>query len=184
MRLLLAAATAALLAGPAAAQPPRHPLPPRPSDQIRSYAPAVDRATDALLDIDLGPLLDAVDPYRRHGPRTLRDMARRDDPDFDRRLRASIYGNTERMGRVADAVAAAQPAIRRAADQIERDMAAAIDAAHAPPPPDDEYAPLPPRPDEYGPPPPPPPGDVDDDWDVDADDEAPPPDPDPDPEPN
>ena len=170
MRLLLFAAASTLIALPAAAQPPRHAPPPRPSDQIRSYAPAVDRATDALLDIDLGPLLDAVDPYRRHGPRTLRDMARRDDPDFDRRLRASIYGNAAAMGRVADAIAAAEPALRQAADQIERGMAGAIDAAEGPPPlPDDDYAA----------PPPPPAGDVDDDWDRDADDEAPPPEPEP-----
>jgi hypothetical protein len=162
MILLAVAATTAAAAAPAAAQRPR------PSDEIRAYAPAVDRATDALLDIELGPLLDAVDPYRRHGPRTLRDMARRDDPDFDRRLRASIYGNAARMGRVADAVAAAQPALRRAADQFERDVGAAIDAAEAPPP-DDAYAAPPPRP----------PGDVDDDWDLDADEEGP-----PEPEPN
>ncbi|HEV2816421.1 MAG TPA: hypothetical protein VGW40_04265 [Allosphingosinicella sp.] len=161
MRLLLIAAASTLLAAPAAAQPPRGAPPPRPSDEIRSYAPAVDRAADAFLDIDLGPLLDAVDPYRRHGPRTLRDMARRDDPDFDRRLRASIYGNAAAMGRVADAIAAAQPALRHAADQIERGMADAIDAAEAPPPPDEDYAA----------PPPPPPGDVDDDWDQDVDDE-------------
>lgn len=170
MRLLLFAAASTLIALPAAAQPPRGAPPPRPSDEIRSYAPAVDRATDAFLDIDLGPLLDAVDPYRRHGPRTLRDMARRDDPDFDRRLRASIYGNAAAMGRVADAIAAAQPALRQAADQIERGMAGAIDAAEGPPPPDDG---------DYGPPPPPPPGDVDDDWDQDTDDEAPPPEPEP-----
>jgi len=170
MRPLLVAAAVTLIAAPAAAQPRRDAPPPRPSDQIRSYAPAVDRATDALLDIDLGPLLDAVDPYRRHGPRTLRDMARRDDPDFDHRLRASIYGNAAAMGRVADAVAAAQPALRHAADQIEQGMAAAIDEAEGPPPPDDG---------DYAPPPPPPPGDVDDDWDQDADDEAPPPEPEP-----
>ena len=146
MRLLLiATASTALLAAPALAQPPR------PSDQIQAYAPAVDRATEALLNLDLGPLLDAVDPGRRHGPSTLRDMARRDDPDFDRRLRASIYGNAAAMGRVADAIAAAQPALRQAADQIERGLEEAIDG-----------------------PPPPPPGDVDDDWDLDADDEAPP----------
>lgn len=167
MRLFVIAATAAaLVAVPAFAQPPR------PSDQIEAYAPAVDRATDALLNIDLGPLLDAVDPGRPHGARTLRDMARRDDPDFDRRLRASIYGNAAAMGRVADAIAAAQPALRQAVDQIERDMAVAIDSAAPPGPPG-------PPPgygdDEFAPPPGPPPGDVDDDWDLDADDEAPPP---------
>ena len=169
MRPLLLVAASTMLAAPAAAQPPRGAPPPRPSDEIRSYAPAVDRATDALLNLDLGPLLDAVDPYRRHGPHTLRDMARRDDPDFDRRLRASIYGNAAAMGRVADAVAAAEPALRQAADQIQRGMAAAIDSAEAPPPPGGEYAP----------PPPPPPGDVDDDWDPDSDDDAPPPEPEP-----
>ena len=97
-------------------------------------------------------------------------MARRDDPDFDRRLRASIYGNAAAMGRVADAIAAAQPALRRAADQIEQGMAGAIDAAEGPPPPPD---------DDYAAPPPPPAGDVDDDWDQDDDDEAPPPEPEP-----
>lgn len=162
MRMILLGLAAMAAATPAAAQPPR------PSDEIRSYAPAVDRATDALLNIDLGPLLDAVDPYRRHGPRTLRDMARRDDPDFDRRLRASIYGNAAAMGRVADAVAAAQPALRQAVDQIERDMAIAIDAASPPGPP-------PGYDDSIEGPPGPPPGDVDDDWDLDADEEAPPP---------
>jgi hypothetical protein len=158
MRLLLIAAASTLLAVPAAAQPPR------PSDEIRSYAPALDRTTEALLDVDLGPLLDAIDPGRRHYDRTLRDIARRDDPDFDRRMRASIYGNAARIGRAADAMAAAAPALRGAVEQVQRDMDAAIDAR----------------------PPGPPPGDVDDDWD--RDDEGAPPEPDdedgPPPEPN
>ncbi|MDX6284408.1 MAG: hypothetical protein QOH03_5479 [Kribbellaceae bacterium] len=146
MRLLLIAAVSALLTAPAAAQPPR------PSEQIEAYAPALDRTTDALLDVDLGPLLDALDPYRPHRERTLRDIARRDNPDFDRRLRASIYGNAERMGRAADAMAAAEPALRQAVDRVQRDLDAAINA----------------------PPPGPPPGDVNDDWDRDADEGAPP----------
>jgi hypothetical protein len=148
MRMILLGLAAMVTAIPAAAQPPR------PSDEIRSYAPALDRTTEALLDVDLGPLLDAIDPYRRHSDRTLRDIARRDDPDFDRRMRASIYGNAARIGRAADAMAAAAPALRSAVDQVQRDMEAAIDA----------------------PPPGPPPGDVDDDWD--RDDEGPPPEPD------
>jgi hypothetical protein len=149
MRLLLVAAVATLIAVPAAAQPPR------PSDEIRDYAPALDRTTEALLDVDLGPLLDALDPYRPHYDRTLRDVARRGDPDFDRRMRASIYRNTARIGRTADAMAAAAPALRRAVDQIQRDMDAAINAS----------------------PPGPPPGDVDDDWDPDPDEDGPAPEP-------
>ena len=153
MRRVLIAATAAtaatfLVAGPAFAQPPR------PSEQIQDYAPAIDRAADALLNVDLGPVLDAADPYRRHHRRTLRDMARRNDPDFERRMHASIYGTADRMGRAADAFAAAEPALRRAFDQFEHDMAAAL------------YAPPPPRVrpgDRLAPPPAPPPPDQDDD---------------------
>ena len=86
---------------------------------------------DAMLNLDLGPILDAADPYRRHHRRTLRDMARRDDPDFERRMHATIYGTAATMGRAADAFAAAEPAMRRSLTQFERDMAAAM---AAPPP--------------------------------------------------
>jgi hypothetical protein len=123
------------VAAPAAAQPPR------PSEQIQDYAPAIDRSADALLNLDLGPILDAVDPYRPHHRRTLRDMARRDDPDFERRMHATIYGTAATMGRAADAFAAAEPALRRAVTQFERDMEAAM---AAPPPrrhPDDRPPP-------------------------------------------
>src|SRR5215218_10478130 len=114
MRLLLIAAAATLAAMPAAAQPPR------PSDTIQEYAPAIDRTADAMLNLDLGPILDAADPHRRHHRRTLRDMARRDDPDFDRRMHATIYGSAATMARAADAFAAAEPALRRAMTQFQR----------------------------------------------------------------
>lgn len=139
MRLLLIAAATAFVAIPAAAQPPR------PSERIQDYAPAVDRAADALLNLDVGPIMDAVDPYARHHRRTLREMARRNDPDFDRRMHAAIYGTAGRMGRAADAFAAAEPALRRALTEFENGMAAALAAPppprryrDAPPPPADE----------------------------------------------
>jgi hypothetical protein len=141
MRLLLIAAASALAAVPASAQPPR------PSEQIQDYAPAIDRAADAMLNLDLGPILDAVDPYRPHYRRTMRDMARRNDPDFERRMHATIYGTAATMGRAADAFAAAEPALRRAITQFERDMAAAM---AVPPPyrPEDRPPPPPPRDDD------------------------------------
>jgi hypothetical protein len=150
MRLLLIAAASAFVAIPAAAQPPR------PSERIQDYAPAFDRAADALLNLDVGPIMDAVDPYGRHHRRTLREMARRNDPDFERRMHATIYGTAGRMGRAADAFAAAEPALRRALNQFEYDMAAAL---AAPPPPPRGY-----RNDAPPPPPPPPRGDDDDPW--------------------
>ena len=135
--MLMAIAATAFIATPALAQPPR------PSEQIQDYAPAIDRTADALLNLDLGPILDAADPYRRHHRRTLRDMARRDDPDFERRMHATIYGTAATMGRAADAFAAAEPALRRAMTQFEHDMAAAI---AVPPPPRGRPGAAPPSP--------------------------------------
>ena len=144
--ILIALAATVFIAAPAVAQPQR------PSEKIQDYAPVIDRSADAMLNLDIGPILDAVDPYRSHHRRTLRDMARRDDPDFERRMHATIYGTADRMGRAADAFAAAEPALRRSIDQFQRDMAAAL---AAPPPRRGGY------PDDR--PPPPPPGD-DDPW--------------------
>ena len=138
-RMLIATTAAASLAFPAAAQPPR------PSEQVQRYAPAIDRAADAMLNLDVGPIIDALDPYGRHHRGTLRDMARRNDPDFERRMHANLYGTAAAVGRAADAFAAAEPAMRRAFTQFERDMAAAIAAAPPPGPPGARPAP-PPRP--------------------------------------
>ena len=78
-------------------------------------------------------------------------MARRDDPDFERRMHATIYGTAATMGRAADAFAAAEPALRRSIAQFEHDMAAAM------------AVPPPPRGHPEDRPPPPPQGD-DDPW--------------------
>jgi len=144
--MLLAAAGAAILAVPASAQ--NH----RADRSIDEVAPALDRTTQALLNLDIGPILDAADPSRPHYDRTIRDMARRDDPDFERHMRASIYGSAAGMHRMTAAVAAAEPALREALAQFQASIAAAMDAPSA------GAAPLPP-------------GDVDDDWDRDAEDE-------------
>lgn len=148
MRLILLALLPLGLAVPAAAQAPVS-----PGDKVAAMAPAIDRATGAMLDLDVGPILDAADPYRRdrylRRHRTLRDIARRDDPYFEHRLRGQIYGTTAAMARMVDAIAAAEPAMRRSLREMEREMGAAIDQA---------------RPRGA-------PGEVDDDWDRDFDDE-------------
>ena len=99
-----------------------------PGEEVAGMAPAIDHATGALLDVDVGPVIDAVDPYRRphwRERRTLGDLARRDDPHFDARLRDSIYGTTAELARMMDAIAAATPAMRRSLYEMER----AIDQA-------------------------------------------------------
>ncbi len=133
MRLmLLAAAGAAILAGPASAQSRHAEDAQRVVDEA---APAIDRTTQALMNLDIGPILDAVDPYRPHRQRTVRDMARRDDPDFERHMRASIYGSAARVHQMTAAAAAAEPALRQALAQFQASIAAAMDAPLAGPPP-------------------------------------------------
>ncbi len=192
MRLtLLAAAGAAILAGPASAQDYRGAKDyggaqdyraAEAAEAIGRAAPAIDRTTRALLDLDIGPILDAADPSRPHSHRTVRDMAARDDPDFERHLRASIYGNAARVQRMTAAAAAAEPALRQALAQFQASIAAAIDAGSPYARPPQGYAPPPePAPGEWGAvpmdAPRPPPGEVDDDWDRDLDEDPPAPEP-------
>lgn len=100
--------------------------------EIEAMAPAIDRVTGAVLDVDVGGIVDAADPYaRRPGygrpGRTVGAMARRRDPYFDERLRASIYGGTARAARMMDAFAAAMPALRRSLDEARAGIAAAVE---------------------------------------------------------
>jgi hypothetical protein len=146
MRKLLIAAASALISVPAAAQDHRDADALRgAADAIEQAAPAIDRATGALLDLDVGPIIDAArpygSPYARHR-RTLRQIARRDDPYFEQHLRASIYDATARASVTLDAIAAAEPALRRSLFEMERNIR---DAIRGVPP----YRARPGRPDEY-----------------------------------
>lgn len=142
-KLLIALAASAAIAVPAAAQGPV----PGPeadativeslpsSEDVEAIAPAIDRSVGAMLDLDVGPLMDAADPYaRRPGygrpGRTLRRMGRARDPYFEQRLRGSIYGSTAQLGRMMDSLAVAAPAMRRSLFEMQRGIAAAVDDYH------------------------------------------------------
>lgn len=137
-KLLIATAASLLLAAPAAAQDdPVYDVEldadiaaEIPSgEEIEAMAPGIDRMTGALLDVDVGPVLEAADPYRRRhwrGRRTLGDLAGRDDPYFEARLRDSIYGTTAGMAAMMDAFAAATPAVSRSLREAERAIDRAI----------------------------------------------------------
>ena len=164
---LAAFGATALVALPAAAQhrtaPPREEQALRGgAEAVRQAAPMLDRSTERALDLDIGPLLDALHPYDARGRHlTLREMGRRDDPDFEAKLRRSIYRGSARASATLDAMATAAPSIRQSLRQMEAAIAGAVDAAERPLPPG-----------AYGPPPeaydapPPPPGDDDDDDDA------------------
>lgn len=140
-RLLIAAAVAAF-AAPAFAQGAgpdpledeiRRALP--PAGQVEAMAPALDRSLGALMNVDVGPILDAADPWRRRPGygrrgRTIGALAGRDDPYFEARLRSSIYGATADIGRMMHAFGAAAPALARSLREIERAMGAAMDDYH------------------------------------------------------
>lgn len=135
---MAAALAAALLAGPAAAQPDyQRPLNERdvraalPSPQeIESMGAAMDRMVGALMTIDIGPIIDAADPDRRNPDygrpgRTLGEMGRRDDPYFDQRVRAGIRGATTGMHQMVAAFANVAPQLQRSIEEMSR----AIDGA-------------------------------------------------------
>ncbi|MBX3561086.1 MAG: hypothetical protein KF780_04665 [Sphingomonas sp.] len=131
----LAACIAALLAvSPAAAHPADDEDSARllPSSRdVAAMAPAIDRMVGVLLDVDVGPIVDAADPYARHPGyglpgRSLGALGRSRDPDFDRRWRGALYGGTARLGAMMDSLAAAAPALRRSLREAENGIAAAI----------------------------------------------------------
>lgn len=158
---------AAMVALPATAQhraaPPREEQALRGgAEAVRQAAPMLDRSTDRALDLDIGPLLDALQPYSARGRHmTLREMGRRDDPDFDAKLRGSIYRGSARAAATLDAMATAAPSIRQSLRQMEAAIAGAVDAAERPLPPGAWR--MPPRPEDDALPPPPPPADEEDD---------------------
>src|SRR4029450_11946673 len=93
MRPLLIAAAA--LAFPAAALAAPHSNAPisdsLPSPQtIEQGGAALGRRLDGLMQVDVGPLANAIEPSRSHGQQTLGDLARRDDPYFDENLHRSV----------------------------------------------------------------------------------------------
>ena len=136
MRKLIIAVTALAAAGPLAAQPYPDPrddeivrrLP--PPQEVERIGDAIGQTTDALMDIDVGPLADAVDPYHRryrHGRReTLGDLASRRDPYARERMRAEIGAVTVGLGAAMEQIAIMTPALRRSLEEATRRMEDAI----------------------------------------------------------
>ena len=143
MYKLLIAAAATAFAVPAAAQdrPPIDPIEDEiaraipDAAQVEAMAPALDRILGAMLTVDVGPIIDAADPYRRRPDygrpgRTLGALGSRDDPYFEDRLRSSIYDATDKTGRMMGAFAAAAPALARSLREMENALGAAIEDYH------------------------------------------------------
>ena len=154
MHKFLIAVAAAAFAVPAAAQPV-DPLEEEmaraipPAEEVERMAPVMDQAVGAMLNVDVGPIIDAVDPLRRHPGygrpgRTIGALAGRDDPQFEARLRSDIYGSTAQIGAMMHAFRATAPALAHTVRQFEQAIGAAMDDYHrrAGPPPE-YYEPYP-----------------------------------------
>ena len=106
---------------------PRELTDPATADKL---ARAMDGPTKALLDLKVGEVQAAVEgreatPAERN--LTVRDLARRDDPNFDRNVRRQIAEAGPKMARGMKALSDALPAITKALDDASR----AIDRAAA-----------------------------------------------------
>ena len=142
MRTLIIAATAlaaALAATSAGAQPypdPRDEAIARaipPAAEIEAMGETLARVADALMDVDIGPVVDAIDPegrgYRRE--RTLGEMASRDDPYARERMRDEIAGASVGLGAMAQELAVLAPVLRRSLEDAAHRMEDAIENSRA-----------------------------------------------------
>ncbi|HEX8579653.1 MAG TPA: hypothetical protein VF655_08680 [Allosphingosinicella sp.] len=130
MRKLIIAATLLASAVPALAQPYHHSRDdeivrdlPR-AGEIEEVGDQVGRVADAILDVPIGPIADAVDPYRRgrHRDETLGDIARRDDPYARERMRDQIGAATVGLGAIMQELAVMTPVLRRSLEDATRRM--------------------------------------------------------------
>lgn len=142
-RIVIAAASVCALASPAAAQEIFTPeagadvaraIP--PAAEVEAMGDAVDQVVGAVMNMPVGPIVDAIDAADPNGRRdrrsypsdaTVGDMAGRDDPYFEDRLRDSIQRNSVNMGRAMEQIAIAAPALRRALGEVERSVERSID---------------------------------------------------------
>jgi hypothetical protein len=118
---------ALLIATPAAAQQ----LPPALTGpaSVQQVASAAQALTDALLDVRVGEVRAAIDgreatPAERH--MTVRELARRDDPDFDRHLHQQIATVGPKLQQSMQAVNRALPALMQSLEQAQQSIERAV----------------------------------------------------------
>ena len=131
MRKSLLIVASLLVAAPAAAQPVAPQLPPILTDpaSAQRLTGVLDAITDAVLNSRVGDVRAAVEgreatPQER--AMTVRDMARRDDPDFDRHLHGKLATVGPAIQQSAGAVNRALPQVMRSLDDAQRSIERAV----------------------------------------------------------
>ena len=121
-----------MCATPLLAQPlPPPQLPPEITDPATAQriADAAQGISDAMLDMRIGEVKAAIEG-RPASPRernmTVRDMARRQDPDFDRKLHQRMADIGPTMQRSVNALNQALPAMTQALAQAQQAIERAV----------------------------------------------------------
>jgi uncharacterized protein YukE len=119
-----------LCASPVAAQGAPQ-VPPALTDPatVQQVSQAAQALSEALLDVRVGGVRAAIDgreatPAERQ--MTVRDLARRDDPDFDRHLHQQIAAVGPKLQQSMQAVNRALPALMQSLEQAQQSIERAI----------------------------------------------------------
>jgi|SRR5438270_10602931 len=131
MRKILIVLPLLFAASPAFAQPVPQ-LPPELTDPatVHRLVGTLDQLSRALMNVRIGEAraaLEGRDPTARDRNETVGDLARRNDPNFDRHLHQQIAGAEPQVQRGVQAANHALPAVTQALSDAER----AIDRALA-----------------------------------------------------
>ena len=120
-----------LAAAPAMAQPVPPQLPPELTDPrtAQKLTNAMQALSRAFLDVRVGEVTAALEgrpatPSERR--MTVRDMARRDDPDFDRRMEQQISNVGPTMQRSMNALNQALPAVMQSLTDAQKSIERAV----------------------------------------------------------
>ncbi len=132
MRKFLFFAPLVLIASPALAQPIPPQLPPELTDPatVRQLSTAAQAVSDAMLDINVGEVRAAVEgrePTLAERHQTVRDLARRKDPDFDRHMHQQIAAVGPKIQQSIATMNRALPAVMQAIEHAQ----SALDRAMA-----------------------------------------------------
>lgn len=102
-----------------------------PQEKIDRTAHQLHRVLDALMDVRVGPIVEAIDPEAAYDPyrrdETLGDMAARDDPYYRERMHDSIGAATAGMGEMMTRMARLAPVLERSLEEMQRSVEDAID---------------------------------------------------------
>jgi hypothetical protein len=127
MRKILISLPLLLCAGPAFAQEAPPQLPPELTDpaSFQRLAGQLQVVSHALMNVRVGEVqaaLEGREATRQERNITLRDMARRKDPDFDRHLQQQVASLGPQLQRGMQAVNRALPEMQRAVEEAQKSL--------------------------------------------------------------